>query len=107
MVFNTDNRMLAILRLGKWDLPKGHVEYNETIKSAAIREVEEECGISNPEIEEELVSTYHTYWIKKRWMLKRTYWFRMKYKGKETLVAQTDEDIEKAMWLSKNDMDKL
>ena len=29
----------------QWSLPKGHVEADETIKEAAVREVEEETGI--------------------------------------------------------------
>ena len=35
---------LWIYRNNKWDLPKGKVEKNESVKSAAIREVVEECG---------------------------------------------------------------
>jgi 8-oxo-dGTP pyrophosphatase MutT (NUDIX family) len=30
----------------RWSLPKGHVEVGETTEQAAIREVEEETGIS-------------------------------------------------------------
>ncbi len=36
---------------GHWDYPKGHVEGNETEKEAAIRELEEETGISEDEVE--------------------------------------------------------
>jgi 8-oxo-dGTP pyrophosphatase MutT (NUDIX family) len=40
-----------ILRLGKWDLPKGKMEKNEEPMICAIREVEEECGIKAKIIE--------------------------------------------------------
>ena len=99
-VYNQQKELLAIYRLEKWDLPKGKVEKGEKVEEAAIREVEEECGISGLEIEEELNSTYHTYWMKNKFYLKRTYWYQMKYSGDQELVPQTEEDIEKVCWMS-------
>ena len=107
LVFNPKNEILTIHRLGKWDLPKGKVEDGETIDEAALREVEEECGISNLNLEEELPSTYHTYWMNNKWMLKRSYWFKMTYSGNEKLVPQTEEDIEKVSWLASNQLDEF
>ena len=34
-----------IQRLGDWDLPKGKVEKREGVEAAAVREVQEECGL--------------------------------------------------------------
>jgi len=99
-VWNSQGEFLAIHRLGKWDLPKGKVEKGEGIRVAAVREVEEECGIHNLSIERELESTYHTYRMKGKWVLKRTYWYEMSYSGSEVLVPQTEEDIEKVEWTS-------
>ena len=99
LVFNQKNEILAIYRLGKWDLPKGKVEKGETINEAALREVEEECGVSNLQLSDELESTYHTYWMNDKWILKRGYWFKMYYSGNEQLIPQTEEDIEKVCWL--------
>lgn len=107
MVFNKENQVLTIHRLGKWDLPKGKVEKNETIAEAALREVEEECGISNLQLGDELESTYHTYWMNNTWMLKRSYWFRMTYSGQENPVPQTEEDIEKVEWLPTNQLEEF
>src|SRR5690606_23008426 len=45
LVENSKSEYLFIKRLGKWDLPKGKVEEGEKMKEAAVREVEEECGI--------------------------------------------------------------
>ena len=42
IVQNSSKELLFIERLGKWDLPKGKIEKNETPAEAAIREVEEE-----------------------------------------------------------------
>ena len=35
---------------GHWDFPKGHVESNETEIETALRELEEETGITNAEL---------------------------------------------------------
>ena len=48
LVENKNEEYLFIHRLDKWDLPKGKVEKDENYDEAAIREVEEECGIINP-----------------------------------------------------------
>ena len=40
-----DSKIAVIFRNEKWDLPKGHVDFGETIEAAALREVEEETGI--------------------------------------------------------------
>src|SRR4051794_38766340 len=45
LVQNSKGEYLVIYRRGKWDLPKGKLEYDETPEQAGIREVEEECGI--------------------------------------------------------------
>tara|TARA_R110001583_G_scaffold15005_7_gene62246 strand:+ start:132 stop:734 length:603 start_codon:yes stop_codon:yes gene_type:complete len=107
LVFNQKNEILAIHRLGKWDLPKGKVEDGETINEAAIREVEEECGVTNLQLGQELESTYHTYWMNNKWVLKRSYWFKMDYSGNEQLVPQTEEYIEKVCWIPSNQLDEF
>lgn len=104
-VFNSDQQILAIYRLEKWDLPKGKVEKGESVREAAVREVEEECGITKLNIIRELTSTFHTYWMKGKFMLKRTYWYEMRYDGSEKLVPQTEEDIQEVKWLSAEDLE--
>jgi 8-oxo-dGTP pyrophosphatase MutT (NUDIX family) len=106
-VFNSNGEILAIYRLEKWDLPKGKVERGESIREAAVREVEEECGISDLKIVKELNSTYHTYWLKGKHVLKQTYWYQMSYSGSETLVPQTEEDIQVVKWLSPDKLDEF
>lgn len=106
-VYNSNNQVLAIYRLDKWDLPKGKVEKGESVREAAVREVKEECGVSNLTIEKELQSTYHTYWMKGKFVLKRTYWYKMNYSGSEELVPQTEEDIQQAKWLLLDNLDEF
>lgn len=106
-VFNSNKDILTIYRLDKWDLPKGKVEKGELVREAAVREVEEECGITDLKIEKELNSTYHTYWMKGKHILKRTYWYQMSYSGSETLVPQTEEDIQEVKWFSPDNLDEF
>ena len=100
LVVNSEGKILFIYRRGFWDLPKGKIEKGEKKKVAAVREVEEECGINRPEIVEKITTTYHTYELKGRNILKPTYWYLMKYPGNEELVAQTEEDIAEAKWVA-------
>ena len=61
LVLNPKKEVLLIYRNNIWDLPKGWIEKNESIETAAIREVEEECGIFNLKIIKPLTTTYHIY----------------------------------------------
>ena len=60
------NKFLVIKRNGKWDIPKGKIDKGEGKKAAAIREIEEECGIERPEIQDFLVTTEGI--TKAKWM---------------------------------------
>jgi len=93
LVINQADALLVIHRLGYWDLPKGKLEKGESPEIAALREVEEECGISDLNIIKQLTESYHTYEHKGKMVLKRTYWFLMNYRGTEKLIPQTEEDI--------------
>ncbi len=98
LVINEKNERLFIKRNGIWDLPKGHLEKNEKNRVAALREVEEECGIKNLNIERKLLKTYHTYLIKKRIVLKPVKWYLMSHKGVEVLKPQEKEGITEVKW---------
>jgi len=102
LVTNAKNELLLIKRNGVWDLPKGKIEKVEKKKEASIREVEEECGISSPIITKNLIKTYHVYEFKGKRILKQCFWYEMKYDGNEKLIPQTEEGIEKVIWLNKD-----
>ncbi len=102
-------RFLFIYRRGKWDLPKGKIDKGESPEEAAVREVEEECGISGPQITRKLPPTWHIYQSpypgsKGEWILKKTAWFEMSYNGGERLMPQTEEDIVEARWFNPGDI---
>jgi 8-oxo-dGTP pyrophosphatase MutT (NUDIX family) len=104
VVQNQNDEILMIYRNSCWDLPKGKVEEGESIRLAAVREVEEECGLVGPEITDEISSTYHTYERDEKKYLKKTYWFAMSYEKEHALVPQIEEGITKAEWINKNNL---
>lgn len=97
--------VLLIFRRGKWDLPKGKLEEGESVESAALREVTEETGLKELQLEEQLITTYHTYPEKEKLILKESHWFLMKSTREQQLIPQTEEDIEQCVWVKLNDME--
>jgi len=93
-VVNLKGEVLFIYRNQKWDLPKGKIEKGETIEECAIREVEEECGISGLKIVKELETTYHIFQKKDEYILKITYWYLMNVEFSGQLKPQEEEGIE-------------
>lgn len=91
-----EGRWLMIYRNGRWDLPKGHLEPDESIEACAVREVAEETGVTAEPVRP-LCQTLHAYNLYGRWELKRTHWFELR------AVAggprpQTEEGIERVVW---------
>jgi 8-oxo-dGTP pyrophosphatase MutT (NUDIX family) len=104
LVYNKDGDVLFIFRNGKWDLPKGGTEKNETIEETAIREVEEETGVTGLAITEKLQRTYHIFKRNGRYKLKITQWFEMRTKYEGTPHGQADEGIERVEWVNPKDI---
>jgi len=105
-VYNNDEKVLFICRNDKWDLPKGKVEIHESIEEGAIREVEEETGVSGLVITKPLSTTYHIFKRNGRYKIKITYWFKMHTTFDGKLVPEIKEGITKAKWLEKKKVDK-
>lgn len=99
VVFNEKEEILVIKRMGKWDLPKGKLDSGESIEQAALREVEEECGITGLAITKSLPTLYHTYKINNHRFLKQTYWFAMETQYNGKLVPQLEEQITEVKWM--------
>ncbi|MFT7352970.1 MAG: 8-oxo-dGTP pyrophosphatase MutT (NUDIX family) [Flavobacterium sp.] len=105
LVLNPKKEVLFIYRNNIWDLPKGWIEKDESIETAAIREVEEECGIFNLSILKKLSTTYHIY-FQRGLKLKETHWFLMSSDFDEELVPQTEEGITKVLFKNENEINK-
>ncbi len=107
LVLNENNELLMIFRRGKWDLPKGKLDQGETLEQCAVREVEEETGLSQIKLISPLLTTYHTYHEGSGFILKESYWYNMKVEGKQLLQPQTEEDILEARWIKTKEAEKL
>tara|TARA_A100001015_G_scaffold305486_1_gene398274 strand:+ start:3463 stop:3873 length:411 start_codon:yes stop_codon:yes gene_type:complete len=106
-VLNSSGRILFIFRNGKWDLPKGKTESNETIDQTALREVEEETGIKGLYITKPLEITYHILKRNNKYQIKKTYWFEMYSDYKADLSPQLSEGITKVKWIGPKKLKKV
>ncbi len=103
-VVRNGDKVLCIYRRDHWDLPKGKIDEGESPSAAALREVEEETGVSDLVLGEALPTTYHTYYTgKKKRVLKPTYWYSMSSQQHE-LVPEEEEDIEVARWVGADEL---
>ncbi len=101
LVQNPLGQILFIFRHGKWDLPKGKPEKGENIMATAIREVEEECGVSKLSILSSLPTTFHIYRPHNGdFALKECIWFHMRCLGWKNLKVQQEEGITEARWIA-------
>ncbi len=106
LIFNHNKDLLFIFRRGCWDLPKGKLDAGETIEEAAIREVEEECGIEGVQLGSKLLTMYHTYPHKGKMVLKETHWYSMSYEGID-FKPEAKEQITEVTWISKSELPKV
>ncbi len=105
IVFNENDELLLIHRRGKWDLPKGKIEADESIIEGAAREVEEETGVLIESVLDTPVYTYHAYTLKGKKSLKETSWYEMRAKPNQfKLVPQAEEGIEEVRWVKKSEL---
>ncbi len=107
IVRSDENKFLFIHRNGRWDLPKGKIEKGEKTKKAAVREVEEECGILVSSAGDKLSKTYHVYEMNGLVILKKTSWYWMKANFEQVLIPQTEEGITEVRWVAPGDFDQI
>jgi ADP-ribose pyrophosphatase YjhB (NUDIX family) len=104
IVANRQGQYLFILRRGVWDLPKGKLEKYENYEKSALREVSEECGLKSPALGRRLTTTYHTYRLKNKLILKKTIWFEMSIDDNEHPAPQLSEEITELRWFSRENL---
>jgi 8-oxo-dGTP pyrophosphatase MutT (NUDIX family) len=103
LVQSDEDKYLFIKRNGFWDLPKGKLEIDEKKKDAAVREVEEECGIEVEKLGKKIIKTYHIYELKGKIVLKISHWYKMRAIANQALVPQLEEGITEVKWFGKQD----
>jgi 8-oxo-dGTP pyrophosphatase MutT (NUDIX family) len=97
LVTNSKDQILMMKRLGFWDLPKGKADQGEKSKATAQREVEEECNIE-VKVEDRICTTWHTYILKGKLVIKRTKWYKMTLISDKKMKPQFEEGIEELRW---------
>jgi 8-oxo-(d)GTP phosphatase len=97
------DKSLMIYRMKKWDLPKGKKEKGEKYRQTAQREVEEECNIA-VKTGKKICTTWHTYTMNKRAMMKKTRWYLMDLVDDSKMKPQIAEDIEETRWMSQKEV---
>ncbi|MGH2643113.1 MAG: NUDIX hydrolase [Chitinophagaceae bacterium] len=106
LIVNYRDQVLLMFRRGKWDLPKGKMEPDETPEITARREVTEETGLHNLHIESKLSDTWHAYHQFGKDIMKQTHWFKMQFTGTELTVPQIEEDILDIQWIKPENISK-
>lgn len=107
LVQNENDEVLFIFRRNKWDLPKGKLDDGETIEQCAVREVEEETGLTNVVLKKLLLITNHTYNENGKHILKETYWYKMKATSTQSLIPQEEEQITEIKWITDHEISAL
>lgn len=97
------DKFLMIYRMKKWDLPKGKKDKGERYKETAVREVGEECNVT-VRLGRKICTTWHTYTMNKRAMLKKTRWYVMDVVDDSKLRPALDEDIEDVRWMNQKEV---
>ena len=106
LVNNPEGKILFIKRLGKWDLPKGKMEKGESREESAVREIEEETGLSDVELVQFINTTYHIYVERNgEKILKCTHWFEMNFDGEDTSKPQIEEGITEVAWKTTSEIE--
>ncbi|TNF49519.1 MAG: NUDIX domain-containing protein [Bacteroidetes bacterium] len=104
-IVRAEDKSLFIFRNGKWDIPKGKVDEGEEIKETAIREIEEECGISGLEIRSKICETLHTYDYHGIPTIKKTYWFFLTTNKIKKGIPQVEEGITEVSWIADSELE--
>ena len=98
-VVQNGDKVLFIYKNGHWDLPKGKMEKGETADATAFREVKEECGIKELEVDKELQTTYYLFNDNGQTKLKKTNWFLMKSSDEGPFKGDEKEGITEVKWM--------
>ncbi|MBN8663466.1 MAG: NUDIX domain-containing protein [Chitinophagales bacterium] len=102
LVENELGQILMIFRRGKWDLPKGKLDPQESIDECALREVKEETGLTELIMGRFICTTSHEYydqWLQQD-VIKESHWYHMRASIYAPLIPQTEEDILEIRWVS-------
>jgi 8-oxo-dGTP pyrophosphatase MutT (NUDIX family) len=79
-------------RLGRWTIPKGHVEEGESLEQTALREVAEETGLTHLKLGEKLDKLHFFYRKEGKLIFMTTYVYLMEALGDTDTIIPGDSD---------------
>jgi 8-oxo-dGTP pyrophosphatase MutT (NUDIX family) len=86
-------------RLGRWTIPKGHVEEGESLEQTALREVAEETGLTEFRLREKLDKLHFFYRKEGKLIFMTTHVFLMEALGDtDAVIPEDSEGIVDAKW---------
>jgi len=102
VVIGQDGRIAIVHRPrhGDWSLPKGKLDPGEDSQTAALREVEEECGLRCALAEELPTSEYRS-----GSRAKRVRWWRMRVV--EDVGFTPSDEVDERRWVTPEEADRL
>jgi 8-oxo-dGTP pyrophosphatase MutT (NUDIX family) len=106
-----NQKILFIKKRGIWDLPKGKIEFDDSIDVTALREIHEETGLELEKLDiiGKLPSTKYYIWDGKDYILKKNFWRIIVYRGLPDvkLIPDQLEGITKCRWKSITKISKV
>ena len=101
------DKILLLHRLDNntYDIPKGHIEKNESTEETALRETKEETGYINLKITKKLEPIEYWFRQDKQLIHKRVYIFLMELldeKRDESLMEKEEKENHENIWLTPN-----
>lgn len=94
--------------MGRWTIPKGHVETGESLEQTAVREVAEETGLTEFIMGEKLDKLHFFYRKEGKLIFMTTYVFLMEAIGNtDAVIPEDSEGIVDAKWFVEDEALKL
>jgi 8-oxo-dGTP pyrophosphatase MutT (NUDIX family) len=86
-------------RLGRWTIPKGHVEEGESLEQTALREVAEETGLTEFKLGDKLDKLHFFYRKEGKLIFMTTHVYLMEAVGDtDAVIPEDSEGIVDAKW---------
>lgn len=110
VIFTFENAILFAVRnvapdKGKWDLPGGFIDPNETAEAAACREIQEELGITIlPDALQYVTTAPNTYLYKNVPYRTLDIFYEYSIESDQITIRAKDE-IQQLIWVQRNEID--
>lgn len=95
-------------RMGRWTIPKGHVEEGESLEETALREIGEETGLHELKLGERLDKIHFFYRREGKLIFMTTYVFLIEATGNsDAVVPEDSEGIADVKWFPADEAVRL